>query len=418
MIKNISISTFVNIVFALAFTSIFITFAMFINYDKQKHEISLQNRYELIAENFLSTFQNQPSFETLLALYKKFQVAPIEDRDKKLEIIKSAQELTITQNYLGTYRVYRYDDIYYIYVQQYGYNLMLKDSTNHNYSMAFIIVGFAISLFTFLFLYEILKRKLHPLKILNKQIIEFSNGNKDIKLNYTNNDEIGTIAKNFNEAINIINNQSKSKELFMRNMMHELKTPITKAMFIAETLNDENKKDTLQRAFKRMDDIIKELATVEKLTSNEKYIELLDSIIEINKRFYSNKRNESLVISVTTGVILNVEELIRRKIPDNEKLGLFDCLKKIKPDSHLLTPLKNKIGEFDKGDTFFIKLHDIIDTEKETLEKYLMIYYHIRNYMSHCIVDIEKLFYEKDRKIITNVLNSITLILYYSEREN
>ena len=194
MIKNISISTFVNIVFTLAFISIFITFAMFISYDKQKHEISLQNRYELIAENFLSTFQNQPTFDTLLALYKKFQVAPIDDRDQKLEIIKNAQELTITQNYLGTYRVYRYDDIYYIYVQQYGYNVMLKDSANHNYSMAFIVVGFAMSLFTFLFLYEILKRKLLPLKILNKQIIEFSNGNKDIKLKYTSDDEIGTIA--------------------------------------------------------------------------------------------------------------------------------------------------------------------------------------------------------------------------------
>ena len=39
------------------------------------------------------------------------------------------------------------------------------------------------------------KRKLHPLKVLNKQLIAFSNGNKDIKLNYTSNDEIGTIAK-------------------------------------------------------------------------------------------------------------------------------------------------------------------------------------------------------------------------------
>ena len=272
MIKNISISTFVNIIFTLAFISMFITFAMFINYDKQKHEVSLQNRYELIAENFLSSFQNQPTFESLMALYKKFHVVPIEERDKKLEIIKNAQELTITQNYLGTYRVYKYDDIYYIYVQQFGYNLMLKDSANHNYSMAFIIVGFAISLFTFLFLYEILKRKLLPLKMLNKQIIEFSNGNKDVKLNYASNDEIGTIAKSFNEAINIINNQSKSKDLFMRNMMHELKTPITKAMFIAETLNDENKKETLQRAFKRMDDIIKELATVEKLTSKNSMI--------------------------------------------------------------------------------------------------------------------------------------------------
>ena len=272
MIRNVSISTFINIIFSLALVSIFITFGMFINHDKQKHEIALQNRYELIAENFLSSFQNQPTVESLLALYKKFKVTPIEDRDRKLKIIKNAQELTITQNYLGTYRVYKYADKYYIYVQQYGYNLMLKDSDNNNYSMAFIIVGFVISLLTFLFLYEVLKRKLRPLKILNKQIIEFSNGNKDIKLNYTSTDEIGTIAKSFNEAINIINNQSKSKDLFMRNMMHELKTPITKAMFIAETLDDEKTRLNLQKAFKRMDDIIKELATVEKLTSKNTMI--------------------------------------------------------------------------------------------------------------------------------------------------
>lgn len=267
MIKNTSISTFVNIIFSLAFISIFITFAMFINYDRQKHEISLQNRYELIAENFLSIFQNQPTTESLLNLYKKFQVIPVQEREKKLEIIKNAQELTITQNYLGTYRVYKYNEDYFIYVQQFGYNIMLKDVRNHSYSMAVIILGFIVSLVTFLFLYEILKRKLKPLKILNQQIIEFSNGNKDIKIKCISNDEIGKIAKSFDEAIKTINNQSKSKDLFMRNMMHELKTPITKAMFIAETLEDDKTRENLQKAFKRMDDIIKELATVEKLTS-------------------------------------------------------------------------------------------------------------------------------------------------------
>ncbi|WP_157278579.1 ArsS family sensor histidine kinase [Aliarcobacter butzleri] len=272
MIKNISISTFVNIIFALAFLSIFVTFTIFVNYDKQKHELTLQNRYELIAENILITFQNNPTVEILLSLYKKFQVSPIEDKDEKLEIIKNAQELTITQNYLGTYRVYKYNDIYYIYVQQYGYNVMLKDSANHRYNMAFIVLGFIVSILTFLILYEILMKKLKPLKMLNKQIIEFSQGNKDIKLNYTSTDEVGTIARNFNEAINIINNQSKSKDLFMRNMMHELKTPITKAMFIAETLEDDKTRENLQRAFKRMDDIIKELATVEKLTSQNTMI--------------------------------------------------------------------------------------------------------------------------------------------------
>ena len=111
-----------------------------------------------------------------------------------------------------------------------------------------------------------------PLKLLNKQIIEFSNGNKDIKVKAVSNDEIGTIAKSFNEALSIISNQTKSKELFMRNMMHELKTPITKAMFIAETLDNEKTREKLQTAFKRMDNIIKELATVEKLTSNNNMI--------------------------------------------------------------------------------------------------------------------------------------------------
>ncbi|KAB7884787.1 ArsS family sensor histidine kinase [Poseidonibacter ostreae] len=267
MIRNISISTFINIIFSLAFIATVITFSLFISFDKQKHEINQQNRYELIAENFLSTFQNLPTAESLINLFKKFQVRPLENRDDKLKIIKNAQELTITQNYLGTYRVYKYDAQYYIYVQQYGYNLMLKDIRNSNYSMAIIISAFVISLITIFFLYAILKRKLKPLKLLNKQIIEFSNGNKDIKIKAISNDEIGTIAKSFNEAIRLINNQSKSKDLFMRNMMHELKTPITKAMFIAETLQNEQTRDNLQRAFKRMDDIIKELATVEKLTS-------------------------------------------------------------------------------------------------------------------------------------------------------
>ncbi|HKM18831.1 MAG TPA: ArsS family sensor histidine kinase [Aliarcobacter sp.] len=303
MIRNISISTFVNLIFALAFVSIFLTFAMFMRYDKERHDLSLQNRYELIAENFLILFQDHPNTQRLNELYKKFNVKPIEDRDRKLEIINNAQELKITQNYLGTYRVYRFDDMYYIYVQRYGYNIILKDTKHHNYNFAFIIAGFVLSLIIFIFLYEILNRKLRPLKLLNKQIIEFSNGNKDIKLEYKSSDEVGTIAKNFNEAINIINNQSKSKDLFMRNMMHELKTPITKAMFIAETLEDDKTRENLQRAFRRMDDIIKELATVEKLTSK-------------NTMIYKEKINFLSIFKKTTDLMLINPDNIEQKIED------------------------------------------------------------------------------------------------------
>lgn len=338
MIKNISISTFINIIFTLAFISIFATFAIFIKYDKERHDSSLQNRYELIAENFLILFQDYPTNERLVELYKKFNVRPIDNRDRILEIINNAQELTITQNYLGTYRVYKFDETFYIYVQQYGYNIMLRDTKHHNYSVAFISIGFIAALIIFLILYEILTKKLKPLKILNRQIIEFSKGNKDIKLNYSGNDEIGTIARNFNEAINIINNQSKSKDLFMRNMMHELKTPITKAMFIAETLENEKTKDNLQKAFRRMDDIIKELATVEKLTSKNTmiYKEKVDFLTIFNKTIdlmlINQKNLEQDIINFYFEVDIYMMSIALKNLIDNALK--FSTDKKVKIEAN------------------------------------------------------------------------------------
>ena len=343
MIKNISISTFVNIIFTLAFVSIFLTFAMFIKYDKERHDLNLQNRYELIAENFLILFQDHPTNERLSELFKKFNVRPIDNRDRILEIVNNAQELTIRQNYLGTYRVYKFDETFYIYVQQYGYNIMLKDTKHHDYNVAFISAGFIVALLVFMLLYEILNRKLRPLKVLNRQIIEFSKGNKDIKLNYTGNDEVGTISRSFNEAINIINNQSKSKDLFMRNMMHELKTPITKAMFIAETLDDDKTRENLQKAFKRMDDIIKELATVEKLTSK-------------NGMIYKEKTTFLNIYNKTLEIMMISSDKVETKIDDFE----------FQADIYMMSiALKNLI---DNGIKFSKDKKAIVTANKEKIE--------------------------------------------------
>ncbi|NQZ58700.1 MAG: HAMP domain-containing histidine kinase, partial [Lentisphaeraceae bacterium] len=73
-------------------------------------------------------------------------------------------------------------------------------------------------------------------------------------------------------------------------MMHELKTPIAKGMIIAETIPDDfQDKAMLQRAFERMNNIIKELATVERVSSNtltvhkstHKFEELYQHTLEI-----------------------------------------------------------------------------------------------------------------------------------------
>ncbi|RXK03046.1 two-component sensor histidine kinase [Arcobacter sp. CECT 8989] len=272
MIRNISISAFINTIFILALIAVSITFAIFIKLDKQRYNITMQKKYELVAENILKSLESKPNNAGVKFIVDQFKMIQVDKQEQKLQIISNGKPLILRDTLDGVYRIIILDDILYIYVQRDGYNLMLKDTQSYTHNLMIISLAIAISLGVLFSLYYILKRKLKPLRQLNKEIKKFSEGDFNVKIKSNSTDEIGTIAKTFDEALTHINNQRKSKDLFMRNMMHELKTPITKAMFIAETLDDEKKRDMLQKAFHRMDDIIKELAMVEKLTSSNTFV--------------------------------------------------------------------------------------------------------------------------------------------------
>ncbi len=309
--RNFSISTFINLVFILAFSFITLSFLLFVKLDQEKYETRKTQRYSLIADSFLSGFQTFPSQEDLNTLYKKFAVSPIDKKSEKLNIINTAQNMIIQNTIFGNARVYFLDDDYYIYVEKLSYNILLKDLQSRPYNRGFGLLLFISSLFIFLLLFILIKRKFKPLKKLDQQIQQFADGNTNIKLVFNHDDEIGKIARSFNQAIININNLTKSKNLFMRNMMHELKTPITKAMFIAETLDDEKARDSLQKAFARMDNIIKELATVEKLTSNtnvlykentnfeEIYQKALSVLLVDNSKITADFKNFDLKVDIS-----------------------------------------------------------------------------------------------------------------------
>lgn len=95
MIRNISISTFINLIFTIAVIAIVITFGLFINLDMQKHKITQQNRYEIIGENFLTIINKNPSNTELQQLFKQFNVKNVKNRDKKVKILNDAEELAI-----------------------------------------------------------------------------------------------------------------------------------------------------------------------------------------------------------------------------------------------------------------------------------------------------------------------------------
>jgi two-component system OmpR family sensor kinase len=214
-----------------------------------------------------------------------------------------------------------------------SYDLMLENDLKENYYFEIAIAAGIFLILLLLLIYLAVLKKLYPLKKLHRQIQRFAEGDMNIRISYEHDDEIGKIAKSFDDAIVHINQLSTSKNLFMRNMMHELKTPITKGRIVVEMLEDEATKKILVRAFERMNELITELAELEKVSTQSfepdfEYV-MLSEVIAESKELLMTQNNclktEIEEIALTTDKKLMA--LVIKNLVDNAmKYGTGECV--------------------------------------------------------------------------------------------
>ena len=334
--KNLSVTTFIHILFSLAITILIATFLLFLSWDKDRHKIEEYKRYQLVSITFLSNLQLNPGKEALTELYKELHVKPVYEEKVsalKKQIETEGETVFSGGSVLGQVRVFKIDDKHYIYVQRMGHNLLLKDDRPDNYYFE-IALALGIFLIGLLFLlYLAVLRKLYPLKTLHKQIQKFAKGDMQTRITYLYDDEIGKIAKSFDDAIVYIDELGASKNLFMRNLMHELKTPITKGRIAVEMLDDEVTKKVLVRAFERMNELISELAELERVTTqsfepNFEYVMLNEIIVESKELLLTQSsciRTEIENIALTTDKKLMIL-VIKNLIDNGMKYGKDKCV--------------------------------------------------------------------------------------------
>ncbi len=267
--NNLSVTTFIHILFSLAISILIATFVFFFSWDRDRRKIDEISHYKLLADAFLSNVQLNPTADKLQQFYKDFSLKPVKLEDVKETISLKGKTVFGGKSIYGQVRVFEIEDEHYIYVQRLGYNLMLVDNRSKNYNIGIAMAVGIVLIITLLIIYLAILNKLYPLKKLHKEIEKFAKGDMNVSISYENEDEIGAIAKNFDNAILHIKELIASKNLFMRNMMHELKTPITKGRIVVESLEDEAIKGILVRAFERMNELIKELAQVERVTTRD-----------------------------------------------------------------------------------------------------------------------------------------------------
>jgi len=157
------------------------------------------------------------------------------------------------------------------------FDILLEDELNEeNFKYFWLIVLVLIDILL-LWFFQFTRKKLQPLISLKEDMINLSKGNFNISTKIDGKDEISQVIKEFNNALKQLRELRDSRNLFLRNIMHELKTPITKGKLISDMYEDSEEKYILIRVFQRLEYLLSEFAKIEELTSGK---------LTLNKKSY------------------------------------------------------------------------------------------------------------------------------------
>ncbi len=177
------------------------------------------------------------------------------------------------------------------------FDIVLVDTLNEGlYTYFWLMVLLIIDILLFWF-YSFIQNKLKPLSILKDNMIKLSKGDLKIRTKIEGKDEIAQVANEFDNALKQLKELRDSRNLFLRNIMHELKTPITKGKLITDMYEDCERKFILIRVFQRLEYLLGEFAKIEEFTSGK---------IQLDKKEYFAIESVEQALDI---LLLNIDEI-------------------------------------------------------------------------------------------------------------
>lgn len=286
---------FFTVLFALSvsITSVSYTFYQLYQTNRTNHNDNMFGKYALISQIYHTFLLRQisfPIFETNLAMYDLYA---IEHEAQYREITENA--VLLKQNGVSAIEIRRhispktpyqnlivnhihasmleYKGKIYFWIQSANYPVLLQDRSSKPYYPSNLLYSYVTIVTILFFSFGLIIHRLSPLRRLRRQIASFGEGNMGVSFHISGEDEIALVARELETTQNKIRALIDSRTLFLRNIMHELKTPIAKGRIVTTMVTDLKQQARFQSIFERLEGLITEFALIEEVSSGSQSLE-------------------------------------------------------------------------------------------------------------------------------------------------
>ncbi len=255
-----SLRSKIRVVFSITLILLGILFVSSIKYDRAIQEEHTVEHEKAITHYLYDYYLKHGKIDE--AYLEAQNISLITDKGMVVKIERFFKEKDKFKRYaVDTYHLKRI-----IIINNDRFKLILENKNKVKFPIKRAII-FSIVFLLIILLYLWIMKSFRPLSELKSKIQTFSKGNLDINCKSDKEDEIAEVANEFDHAVTMIRELLHSRQLFLRAIMHELKTPIAKGRLVSEMLEDEKNKARMHSIFERLNLLIDEFAKIEKITS-------------------------------------------------------------------------------------------------------------------------------------------------------
>lgn len=227
-----------------------------------------------------------------------------------MSIVKNAQIVFHQEHTFGVLKILKNSGKYYLYIKYldtelFLYDVVQEESINERFITNSLVLLDVVLMFI---IYLVILKILSPLQHISQKMKDFSQGDLRARATVNTNDEIGDVSHNFNMMATKLQEALAAREALLRDVGHELRTPIAKGMFALEGIKESKEKEIIKRTFNDLDTLTGEILQMQ-LLSNKDIFE------------YSRFKVQTLITEALSKLYIEDEDDMQIKIEDFEIVG-------------------------------------------------------------------------------------------------